>query len=204
MLSSTHGITSRSLTRPRALVPAVLTLGLTLSLVACGGDKKSTRDEVASVVGNTSASASASASGTSSQSDTAAKRPQIRLDTGNVEAKKLYRVWFKCLIDHGQRTQNNYVPDWDDHSAKAKAAAGACANKQPLGPPELDRDKNSDYLEQFHAYVQCLKRRGAKIVELANGEGWNYSGEPQTLSQSQLYKFDVECQKENFHIKKDR
>ena len=61
-----------------------------------------------------------------------------------------------------------------DQSGEPKAAYVACANKLPLQPPELDPEKNPNYVSQWNDYVQCLRGRGMKIHSLPDGSGWTY------------------------------
>ncbi|RAO42290.1 hypothetical protein GAR06_05213 [Micromonospora saelicesensis] len=155
---------------------------LAVALTGCGGgassaDKDAASGDVASLV-TPSAPVSATPAGGAANG-----RPQLRLDMTDEEEERLWGTYNICLHDNGVklndgRSQPGPVGDGTglslDQSGEPKAAYVACANKLPLQPPELDPEKNPNYVSQWNDYVQCLRGRGMKIHSLPDGSGWTY------------------------------
>ncbi|MEW2428396.1 hypothetical protein AB0877_10320 [Micromonospora sp. NPDC047644] len=186
---------------------------LVAALAGCGGGGDADKDtasgtgEVASL---TTPSASASATGT-----TVSGRPQLRLDSTDEEENQLWGLYNICLHDNGVklndgRSRPGPVGDGTglslDQSGEPKAAYVACANKLPLQPPELDPDKNPNYVSQWNDYVQCLRGRGLKIHSLPDGSGWTYDdgvADPTNgLEGAAMDKVERDCTMEIFGAKK--
>ncbi|MFI6338751.1 hypothetical protein [Streptomyces sp. NPDC050535] len=124
--------------------------------------------------------------------DPDAGRPQLRLDTSEEEETRLFNVWSACIHDHGVPMQA-IVKDGKDVPEQSQraypAAAKACISKLPLGPPELDRAKNPNYMDDFRAEIACLHRAGVKVEPNADGEGYTWpSGEVNVPNLSELQK----------------
>ncbi|WP_433316823.1 hypothetical protein ACQP0U_07035 [Micromonospora sp. CA-269861] len=174
MTTSTH--------RVAVGLATVTLLALALALAGCGGgasrtDKGTASGDVASLT-TPSAPASATPAGGAANG-----RPQLRLDMTDEEETRLWGAYNICLHENGVklnegRSQPGPVGDGTglslDQSGEPKAAYVACANKLPLQPPELDREKNPNYVSQWNDYVQCLRGRGLKIHSLPDGSGWTY------------------------------
>jgi len=173
---------------PALLVPVTAVLALT-ALTACGGNTDSGTD-VASVTDTGTPS-----SGKAREKQTAdpdAGRPQLRLDTTEEEEARLFNVWSACVHEHGVPMQSivkdgKNVPD-QTHRAFPKASK-ACISKLPLDPPELDRAKNPDYMDDFRAEIACLHKAGVKVEPMADGEGYSWpSGEVNVPNLTELQK----------------
>ncbi|MDG4759551.1 hypothetical protein [Micromonospora sp. WMMD710] len=195
---------------PQRLGLVVLTL-LAAVLSGCGGatsdadaDAGSTAD-VASLA-TASVAPSASASGAA-----ATGRPQLRLDMTDDETNRLWNTYNICLRDNGVKENkvrmeaaaaegSNVISL--DQSGEPKAAYVACANKLPLQPPELDEERNPNYVSQWNDYVQCLRGRGMKIHALPDGSGWTYDdgvADPTGgLDAPAMEKAEKECTMEAF------
>ncbi|MET8277603.1 hypothetical protein [Micromonospora sp. NPDC005174] len=195
---------------PRRVGFAALTLLATV-LAGCGGEKSDaggTADVASLATGSAAPSASASAAAAA-----AAGRPQLRLDMNEDEKQRLWNTYNYCLRDHGvkeNKERSAGAPKGSgiislDQSGEPKAAYVACADKLPLQPPELDEEKNPNYVIQWNDYVQCLRGRGMKIHSLPDGSGWTYDDvEDATggLVGAAYDKADKECTMEAFRGKK--
>jgi hypothetical protein len=110
-----------------------------------------------------------------------ADRPHIRLDTTDEEADAMYQAWHKCLKDNGgvvrtvpvEKSRKEGLLD-ADKSEQPAASLRACATKEPVTPPELDPQRNPDYLDDFRAWVNCVKDKGLAVTALPGAEGWNF------------------------------
>ena len=90
-----------------------------------------------------------------------------------------------------------YSIDQNDNSPTAKAAQKTCAGKLPLQPPELRRDSNPHYDDDYRAYIKCLNSRGLKVVALPDNSGWTFDGQS-TMSDTEQTKVDKNCTMEAF------
>ncbi|MFF7047883.1 hypothetical protein ACFY94_05850 [Streptomyces griseorubiginosus] len=175
-----------------------------LLLTGCAGsgdsdDKGSTRQDVASLRSDAPAG-NATAQATPSADD---GRPQLRLDSSEEEKDRYWHLYAACLKDHGHKMLTARGPDsidQSDHSATAKAATKACANKLPLQPPELDKATNPHYDDDYRAYVKCLNREGLKVTALPDNSGWTYDGNT-TMSAARQSQVDRSCTLEAFRGK---
>ncbi|MGW2355012.1 hypothetical protein [Actinacidiphila glaucinigra] len=195
----------RALGAAAAVVCAVL-------LTGCGGSaggtgtasgtqsgQRSGEQDVASVATGTSSAAPRSPSGTSA-ADSEQSRPQLRLDSSDAERDRYWNAYATCLKDHGHKmilARGPYSIDQNDNSPTAKAAQKTCAGKLPLQPPELRRDSNPHYDDDYRAYIKCLNSRGLKVVALPDNSGWTYDGQT-TMSDTEQTKVDKNCTMEAF------
>ncbi|MEV1069359.1 hypothetical protein [Streptomyces sp. NPDC050263] len=160
----------------RALfVPAAALVALA-ALSACGG-KSDSGAAVASVDGTGTGTAVPSGTEGAKTAAPDAGRPQLRLDTSQEEEARLFNVWSACIQDHGVPMQSivkdgKQVPVNSDPAYPA--ASKACLPKLPLDPPELDRAKNPDYMDDFRAEIACLHEAGVKVEPMADGEGYSW------------------------------
>ncbi|KUO09340.1 hypothetical protein [Streptomyces sp. DSM 15324] len=186
----------------RRRVPgAVALVAGALLLTGCAGsgdsdDDSATRQDVASLHSD-APDGSTTAEATPSPDD---GRPQLRLDSSEEEKNRYWHIYAMCLKDHGHKMLTARGPDSvddSDHSATAKAATKACANRLPLQPPELDEAKNPHYDDDYRAYVKCLNREGLKVTALPDNSGWTYDGNT-TMSAAQQTKVDKSCTLEAF------
>ncbi len=191
---------------------AAVTL-LAVALTGCGGGASSADESTASGDVASLVTASASASATSA-GGAANGRPQLRLDTTDEEEQQLWQTYQICLHEHGVKLNTGQAPGATgdgtglslDPSGEPKAAYVACANKLPLQPPELDREKNPNFASQWNDYVQCLRGRGLKVHSLPDNSGWTYDdgvADPTNgLDEAAQAKADKDCTKEEFGAKK--
>ncbi|GAA4574395.1 hypothetical protein [Planotetraspora kaengkrachanensis] len=135
-----------------------------------------------------------------------AARPQLRLDSTEEEVKRLRFAYWACLETHGVKmdtarvgTSKAQAPPLQSgpNSHEPAEAYRACLVKMPLMPPELDRDRNPDYVVQHHAYVKCLKAHGMHVTELPDASGWTYADNDQP-AESVRHKIDKDCKMEVF------
>lgn len=179
---------------------AALAAGVLL-LSGCAGsgdsdDSGSTRQDVASLHSEAS-DGTETAQATPSADD---GRPQLRLDSSEEEKNRYWHLYAVCLKEHGHKMLTARGPDSvddSDHSATAKAATKACANKLPLQPPELDEATNPHYDDDYRAYVKCLNRKGLKVTALPDNSGWTYDGNT-TMSAARQSQVDRSCTLEAF------
>ncbi|WP_159775412.1 hypothetical protein [Streptomyces sp. HM190] len=188
--------------RHRVLGATVLVCGALL-LTGCGGSddadgKGPAQRDVASLHDDGDAPASRATDRATPPSDN--DRPQLRLDSSEEEKNRYWHIYAMCLKDHGHRMLPARGPDSvddTDHSATAKAATKACANKIPLQPPEMDEATNPHYDEDYRAYVKCLNRKGLKVTALPDNSGWTYDGK-NTMSAAEQSAVDNSCTLEAF------
>ncbi|MDG9674993.1 hypothetical protein [Micromonospora sp. DH14] len=180
------------------------------ALTGCGGGAdKDTASGTGDVASLTTPSATASATGTA-----VSGRPQLRLDTTDEEETQLWETYRICLHEHGVKKNDGRQPGATgtgtglslDQSGEPKAAYVVCADKMPLQPPELDRDRNPNYVSQWNDYVQCLRGHGLKIHSLPDGSGWTYDdgvADPTNgLEGPAMAKLERDCTMEIFGAKR--
>ncbi|MFE3032421.1 hypothetical protein ACFXKY_12290 [Streptomyces canus] len=188
----------------RRLLGAAALVAGALLLTGCAGsgdsdDNGATRQDVASLRSDVP-DAHASAQATPSDDD---GRPQLRLDSSEEESNRYWHLYAMCLKEHGHKMLTARGPDSvddSDHSATAKAATKACANKLPLQPPELDQATNPHYDDDYRAYVKCLNRKGLKVTALPDNSGWTYDGNT-TMNAARQSQVDKSCTLEAFRGK---
>ncbi|GII52534.1 hypothetical protein Pth03_09230 [Planotetraspora thailandica] len=181
-----------------------------LTLTACGSDSGSDsgggaaaqEDHVASLVTASPSSESGGATGQPSKSpDPESKRPQLRLDSTAEEYAKYRLAYAKCLDEHGrpQTADGEYTPAQEKAE---KAARKACANKEPLMPPEFSPETNPHYADDVRKEVACLKKNGFKVrITPATGSdpnaiGWTYESLPG--EGVDIEKIQNQCRQEGF------
>ncbi|MYX37127.1 MULTISPECIES: hypothetical protein [unclassified Streptomyces] len=195
----------RALGAAAAVVCAVL-------LTGCGGSagdtgtasgtqsgQRSGEQDVASVATGTPSASPSSPSGAPAAGSEQG-RPQLRLDSSDAERDRYWNAYATCLKDHGHKmilARGPYSIDQNDNSPTAKAAQKTCAGKLPLQPPELRRDSNPHYDDDYRAYIKCLNSRGLKVVALPDNSGWTFDGQS-TMSDTEQTKVDKNCTMEAF------
>ncbi|SNT65643.1 hypothetical protein SAMN05421812_12492 [Asanoa hainanensis] len=195
------------MTRSTSLLAVAVLLAA--ALAGCGGT--STTDTGSGQVASlTTPDVTASATGAATDGG----RPQLRLDSTDEEENALWQAYNVCLFEHGVKKNEGRSAGAAgdgtglslDQSGEPKAAYVACQNKLPLQPPELDRDKNPNYVSQWNDYVQCLRKRGANIHSLPDGSGWTWDDDVNTagpgLDEDELPKAEKDCTMEIFGGKK--
>ena len=101
--------------------------------------------------------------------------------------------WYACLAEHGHRMYGgDRSPVQENLTPQDKAAKKACKSKDPLRPPQLVREKNPNYLDDYHSYITCLHDNGMPVEPTKPfGSGWNYGGS--SLPEDQKLKIDKKC-----------
>lgn len=171
-----------------------------------GGDAESKDDGVVSVP-EAGGSGKGGATKSSAADDSESGRPQIRLDTTDVEELRMYQGYLHCLKAHGVPlgSRGNKMPEADpgslwfpgmDVAKERPKAEKACLAKRPLPPPELDPKKNPDYMDDYTKWIACNNRRGLKVTPLPDGGGWNYK--PGVIQPRNEGQIDRECMTEAF------
>ncbi|GAB1640157.1 hypothetical protein KRMM14A1259_05800 [Krasilnikovia sp. MM14-A1259] len=101
----------------------------------------------------------------------------MRLDMTEEEELQMQDGYYRCLVAHGvkmtQNAQGHY--EWTGPESKQKSedpkVKRACAEAEPLPPPEQDPAKNPYLADDEDHYWQCLKDHGDD-VHRASGGGW--------------------------------
>ncbi|MFF3248736.1 hypothetical protein ACFYWY_34515 [Streptomyces sp. NPDC002870] len=133
---------------------------------------------------------------------------QLRLDSSEEEKRLIHNAWSTCLKKNGVPTyaKQENGPDpgggewiWPEFKSPAmRGAAEKCKSKKPLQPPELVKEKNPNYMDDFREWLQCMDKRGVKTNAIADGSGWNYVG----TQPPNAYEIEEECKVEAFSDKK--
>ncbi|MGW2211915.1 hypothetical protein [Streptomyces sp. NPDC001781] len=184
---------------------AVLTVTL-ITGCSSGGDAESKKDGVVSVTESVG-DAEGGVTGSPVAEDSDSGRPQIRLDTTQIEEVRMYQGYLRCLKDHGVPipSKGSKMPEADpgtlwfpgiDVAKERPEAEKACLGKRPLPPPELDPKKNPDYMDDYSKWIACDNRRGLKVNPLPDGGGWNYK--PGVTQPRNAEQIDNECMIEAF------
>ncbi|MFE8910490.1 hypothetical protein [Streptomyces globisporus] len=171
-----------------------------------GGDSEG-KDEGVVSVAESGGGVKGGATKSPAVDDSESGRPQIRLDTTDIEEIRMYQGYLRCLKDQGVpiSTKGNKMPEADpgtlwypgiDVAKERPEAEKACLGKKPMNPPELDPKKNPDYMDDYYKWIECDNRRGLKVNPLPDGGGWNYKpGVTQPRNEGQI---DQECMIEAF------
>jgi len=161
----------------------IVCVAAVLALTACSSPAETGGGQVATLASTAPTKASPAAS--------TAARPQLRLDTSEEEANRLWEAYKKCLVKNGVKTNTERAGPVGagpglvlDDSGEPKAAYTACAGKLPQQPPELDEDKNPNYAQQWNDNVKCLRAHGL-MVHVTNPGEWTYDSSDGTIPDNQ-------------------
>jgi hypothetical protein len=189
--------TARLLRSPLGAVCASIA---TLTLITgCGGSESDggKKSDVASIDGR-----GKTGSAEKTATAPAAEGVQIRLDSSEEEKRLIQNGWTTCLKKNGVPTYskkgNGLDPtggEWvfpDFKSPAMRGADEACKAKKPIQPPELDKNKNPDYEDDFRKQIQCMDKRGVKVN--VRPDGYSYVGTPPP----DYIKIEHECELEAF------
>ncbi|MDG9675300.1 hypothetical protein [Micromonospora sp. DH14] len=136
---------------------------LLLSLTACGSDPKTPEPQVAAIPG-ASVSASVSPAGPTSGADR-----QLPLGASKQEIDRLYDAYYACWTQHGvpsapaQGGSGGPLLSYKMDQKKYQPAVDACADKEPLGPPELDPQQNPHFADDLREQLQCVRSHGLSM-----------------------------------------
>ncbi|MEU7750329.1 hypothetical protein AB0B57_02545 [Micromonospora sp. NPDC049101] len=136
---------------------------LLLSLAACGDDPKASEPQVAALPGATT-----SASAGPAASSNAADR-QLPLGATKQEVDRRYEAYYACWTQHGvpsapaQGGNGGPLLSYKMDEKKYQPAVDACADKEPLGPPELDPHQNPNFADDLREKLQCVRDQGLSM-----------------------------------------
>ncbi|WP_327035516.1 hypothetical protein [Micromonospora ureilytica] len=136
---------------------------LLMSLAACGGDPEASGPQVAEIPGATG-SASAGPAGSISGADR-----QLPLGATKQEIDRLYDAYYACWTRHGVPSapgrDGNGGPllSYKMDQKKYQPAVDACADKEPLGAPELDPHQNPTFADDLREQLQCVRNQGLSM-----------------------------------------
>ncbi|ANS62426.1 hypothetical protein SLINC_0202 [Streptomyces lincolnensis] len=190
----------------KSLFLSCAVLAVTLIAGCSGGDAAGQGDGVASVT-ESGGGGKGGVTKSPAADDSESGRPQIRMDTTDVEEVRMYQGYLRCLKDHGVPipSPGNKMPEADpgslwfpgiDVAKERPEVEKACLGKRPLPPPELDPKKNPDYMDDYTKWIACDNRRGLKVNPLPDGGGWNYK--PGANPPKNADQIDQECMIEAF------
>jgi hypothetical protein len=187
--SSSAGFRPLSLSREKFLLVSGAVIAVTL-LAGCsgaGGNEGPGVDSVDKSTGTAEETESRRGDGADSESDDSESgRPQLRMDTSNLEELRMSQAYFQCLKDHGVKVGKGSTSKLDgkasdllwwpsvDTAVDHPDAEKTCLGKKPLQPSETDPKKNPNYMGDYTDWIGCMNKKGLKVDPLPNGEGWNY------------------------------
>jgi len=150
---------------------AILCLAAVLLAGGCGGSKTS-GPQVAALPGTSAAAAAAKPS----PSDSTADR-QLPLGATQAQIDRAYAAYYGCWIVYGvtATTKNGYnggpLLSYKLNPKKYQAAVDACADREPLNPPELDPQQNPAYWDQLRDEQKCVQAKGLPLEVQAGQQG---------------------------------
>jgi hypothetical protein len=132
---------------------------LLLSLAACGTHSDGSGPQVAAIPGATT-SASAGPPGSNGDADR-----QLSLGATKEEIDRAYNAYYGCWTQHGVPSSGNGGPllSWKLNQKKYQPAVDACADKEPLDPPELDPHQNPNFADDLRTELQCEQSHGLSM-----------------------------------------
>lgn len=140
---------------------------LLATLAACGGQSDPAQPQVAAIPG-AATSAIPGAAGVSSEN-----LRQLPLGATQQEIDRAYDAWYACWTRHGVPS----APDgggpllsYKKNAKKYQAAVDACADQEPLNPPEMDPQQNPNYLDDLREEKVCLEGHGIKMEIRGSGD----------------------------------
>lgn len=152
---------------------------LLLSLAACGGQSEASEPQVATIPGATM-SASTGPRSSSSGADR-----QLPLGATKQEIDRVYDAYYACWMQHGVPSApgENGGPllSYKMNQEKYQPAVDACADKEPLGAPELDPHQNPNFADNLREQLQCVRSRGLSMeIRYAGTDGASLWVAPET------------------------
>ena len=148
---------------------AILCLAAVLLTGGCGGSKAS-GPQVAAIPG-TSTAAKPSAG-----RDSVADR-QLPLGATQEQIDRAYAAYYACWTAHGVPSTKTGGHDggplltWKLNPTKYQPAVDACADREPLNPPELDPQQNPDYWDQLRDEQKCVQAKGLPLQAVPGQQG---------------------------------
>jgi two-component system sensor histidine kinase BaeS len=147
------------ITAKAAVRVAMAGLSAALLTGACGGGRTD-EPRVASIPGGT-AGASVAATATKA----AVVDRQLSLGATQAEIDRAYDAYYACWTAHGVPSTADGGPllTYKLNPKKYQSAVDACADAEPLDPPELDPQQNPDYWDDLRAEARCVKAKGLPL-----------------------------------------
>jgi hypothetical protein len=130
------------------------------SLAACGGNSGAPGPQVAAIPAS-SGSAHSSAPAASGAVDRT-----FPLGATQDEIDRLYAAYYACWTQHGvpSTAAGNMAASplltYKLHPKKYQAAVDACADKEPVNPPELDPQQNPEFADDLRTELNCENSHG--------------------------------------------
>jgi hypothetical protein len=149
---------------------AILCLAAVLMTGGCGGSKAS-GPQVAAIPGTSAAGAAKP-----SPSDSTADR-QLPLGATQEQIDRAYAAYYGCWTAHGvpSTKRGNYDGGpsltYKLNPKKYQPAVDACADREPLNPPELDPQQNPAYYDQLRNEQQCVQAKGLPLQAVPGQQG---------------------------------
>jgi len=139
---------------------------LLVSLTACGGTSDEAEPQVATIPG-------AAASSSAGVADENVR--QLPLGATQEEIDRAYDAYYACWSQHGVPSDSTpggggVLLSYKKDPKKYQAAVDACADKEPLNPPELDSAQNPDYADNLRAQKACMESHGIKMEIRGTGK----------------------------------
>jgi hypothetical protein len=147
----------------------ILCLAAVLLTGGCGGSKTS-GPQVASIPGTSAATVQPSAS------DSVADR-QLPLGAAQDQIDRAYAAYYACWTAHGVPSTKSGGEDggplltYKLNQKKYQPAVDACADREPLNPPELDPQQNPDYWDQLRDEQRCVQAKGLPLQVVPGLQG---------------------------------
>jgi hypothetical protein len=148
---------------------ATICLAAVLVTAGCGGSGTS-GPRVASIPGTSAAAAKPS------PSDSVADR-QLPLGATQQQIDRAYDAYYACWTAHGVPSTKRGSQDggplltWKLNPQKYQPAVDACADREPLNPPELDPQQNPAYWDQLRDEQKCVQARGLPLQAVPGQQG---------------------------------
>jgi hypothetical protein len=153
------------------------TAGLAAALLAsgCSAPKDAPNPDepaVASLPG----AASASAAPSGKAGDAVVDR-QLRLGATDEEIDRAYAAYYACWTAHGVPSTKRGGVDggplltYKLNPKKYQPAVDACADREPLNPPELDPQQNPDYWDNLRDELRCVREKGLPLQIVPGQQG---------------------------------
>ena len=150
----------------RANLKMIGLTALLAALGACGGRPEEAGPQVAALPGAaTSASAGAAA--------TSENLRQLPLGATKDEIDRAYAAWYACWTRHGVPSApdgGGPLASYKINTRKYQPAVDACADQEPLNPPEMDPQQNPGYGDDLRAEKACLEGHGIKMEIRGSGD----------------------------------
>jgi hypothetical protein len=145
----------------------VALIGIALITTACGSTPTA-QPKVATL--STPSSTAAESATSASQTPPAEDRPRFRMDMTDQEKQDLYRVYLKCMQDHGVNVMADRDGSTQTDKVTAEKAQKVCDSKLPLPAWEEDAT-NPEAMDFAREVVDCLRAKGVKKVEVSTNDG---------------------------------